>query len=36
LVEGARALVDGEASSETAAAWLEPRFVVRAGTALRL
>ena len=36
LVRGARTLTDGEAKSETAAEWLEPRFVVRAGTALEL
>ena len=36
LVHGARALVDGEAVSETATSWLEPRLVVRAGEALDL
>jgi len=36
LVHGARTLTDGEAMSETVAAWLEPRLVVRAGTALEL
>jgi dihydroorotase len=36
LVHGARVLVDGEAKSETAAAWLAPRMVLRAGVALEL
>jgi dihydroorotase len=36
LVGGARPLTDGEARTETAAAWLEPRAVVRAGVAIEL
>lgn len=36
LVRGARALVDGAEVSETAAEWLEPRWVVRGGVALEL
>lgn len=36
LVRGDRTLVDGEEASETAAAWLEPRWVVRAGEPIDL
>ncbi len=36
LAHGARTLTDGETRSKTAATWLEPRFVVRAGTAFEL
>src|SRR5581483_10971861 len=36
LARGARTLVDGEEASETAAEWLEPRWVVRAGEPIDL